>query len=84
VSSSFDIHTEFSQLCFDHTWLQTEYARLKDERDTAAYRAVGALDAAIVFCREGKPEDALSVLLAARSRYQTAEDALDELKVPRA
>lgn len=44
------------------TMFVTDYEKLAEQRDFAAYRAVGAMTAAIVFCREQRTHDALAVL----------------------
>lgn len=60
---------------------QTEYERLCDQRDVAAYRALGAITAAIAFCKQGDAEKALTVLNSARERYDVADAQLQQLKL---
>jgi hypothetical protein len=57
-----------------------EYKKLCQRRDVAAYRALGAMTAAICFCRQGMPEDALGVLRSALDRYEIADSSLQNLK----
>jgi Tfp pilus assembly protein PilF len=58
----------------------TDYERRSDERDIAAYRALGAMTAAICFCRQGKSEEALAVLTRALHNYERADSNLQQLK----
>jgi hypothetical protein len=55
----------------------SQYERLRIARDLAAYRAVGHIDAAICYCRQGDAKMALSILLNARATYNAAANALD-------
>ena len=55
-----------------------DYQRLRIARDLAAYRALGHIDAAICYCRQGDSQTALSILTDARRMYQKAADALDQ------
>jgi hypothetical protein len=58
----------------------SDYQRLSDARDVAAYRALGAITAAICFCREKRTDDALAVLTSALERYERADQNLQRLK----
>ena len=62
------------------TLFVSDYERLSEARDMAAYRALGALTAAICFCRQGKSKDALAVMTAALERYERADEKLQQLK----
>ena len=62
------------------TLFVSDYERLSDARDVAAYRALGAMTAAVCFCRQGKTEDALTVMTAALERYERADEKLQQLK----
>lgn len=57
--------------------MASQYERLRIARDLAAYRALGHIDAAICYCRQGDSKMALSILTSARSLYQAAAKALD-------
>ena len=54
----------------------SDYQRACIARDHAAYRAVGAIDAAICYCRNADPKMALSILLNARADYERADKNL--------
>lgn len=56
----------------------SQYERLRIARDLAAYRAVGHIDAAICYCRQGDAKMALSILMNARRMYEKADQALDQ------
>jgi len=56
----------------------SDYQRLRIARDLAAYRAVGHIDAAICYCRQGDSKMALSILMNARRMYEAADQALDQ------
>jgi hypothetical protein len=58
----------------------TEYEELVVARDHAAYRAVGAIDAAICYCKNGDTRTALSILLNARADYERADVRLQNHK----
>jgi hypothetical protein len=58
----------------------SDYEKLSDQRDVAAYRALGAMTAAICFCREGKADDALAVMTRALENYERADQNLQGLK----
>jgi hypothetical protein len=58
--------------------MATDYQRLRIARDLAAYRAVGHIDAAICYCRQGDAKMALAILMDGRALYQKAADALDQ------
>ncbi len=62
------------------TMFVTDYEKRSDERDIAAYRALGAMTAAICFCRQGKTEDALAILTRALENYERADSNLQQLK----
>ena len=57
-----------------------DHQRLSRDRDLAAYRAVGAIDAAICYCRQGADVEALNILTRARSYYELADSNLQSLK----
>ncbi len=57
-----------------------EYDRLCEQRDNEAYRALGAITAAICFCRQERSQDALAILTNAISRYETADAQLQQFK----
>ena len=58
----------------------SDYQKLAIARDYAAYRAVGAIDAAICHCRAGDAKTALSILLNARADYERADSKLQNHK----
>jgi hypothetical protein len=58
-----------------------EYQQLCEQRDFAAYRALGAITAAICFCRNHQTQDALGVLTSAIQRYEQADEKLQQLKL---
>ena len=62
------------------TMFVNDYDRLCDARDMAAYRALGAITAAICFCREKRSDDALAVLTQALQQYEKADQQLQNLK----
>lgn len=62
------------------TMFVTDYEKLAEQRDFAAYRALGAISAAICFCRQGMTQDALGVLSSALERYELADQRLQQLK----
>jgi predicted negative regulator of RcsB-dependent stress response len=68
------------QLAQQITMFVSDYDRLTDERDNAAYRAVGAITAAIRFCRDEQTKDALAVLTAALDRFEMADSNLQKIK----
>jgi hypothetical protein len=57
-----------------------EFQRLSRERDLAAYRALGAMDAAICYCRQGDSQEALSILTRGLAHYELADSKLQNLK----
>jgi hypothetical protein len=59
----------------------TDFDRLSDARDMAAYRALGAISAAICFCKQERPKDALAVLVSAMERYEAADQELQSFKI---
>jgi glutamine amidotransferase-like uncharacterized protein len=58
----------------------SDYQKLCIARDYAAYRAVGAIDAAICSCRRGDAETALQILTNARAEYERADTRLQNHK----
>ncbi len=62
------------------TMFVSDYEKLSDARDMAAYRALGAISAAICYCREGDAKAALGVLTSARDRYEQRDRELQNLK----
>lgn len=62
------------------TMFLSDHDRLSDARDREAYRALGAMTAAICFCREGKADDALAVMTRALENYERADQHLQSLK----
>ena len=56
-----------------------EYERLSTARDYAAYRVVGAIDAAVCYCRQDDSAMALRILLNARADYERADQNLQAL-----
>jgi hypothetical protein len=58
----------------------SDYEKLSDARDVAAYRCVGALTAAICFCRQKDLDAALTILTSALARYESAAEKLEALK----
>jgi hypothetical protein len=62
------------------TMFVSDYEQGCDLRDRAAYRALGAITAAICFCREGKTKDALHILTTAIERYEQANRELQRIK----
>lgn len=63
------------------TLFTDEYERLAEQRTNEAYRALGAITAAICFCRQERSKDALAVLTSAIERYEEADQALQQLKL---
>ena len=59
------------------TMFISDHDKLSDARDKAAYRCVGAISAAICYCRQEDPKAALSILKAALTAYEHAEAKLD-------
>ena len=59
----------------------TDYEQRSDARDMAAYRALGAMSAAICLLRQAKGQDALSILLSALERYELADRELQKIKI---
>jgi len=59
----------------------TDFDRLSDQRDMAAYRALGAISAAICFCKQNRAKDALAVLTSALERYEQADQELQSFKI---
>jgi hypothetical protein len=57
------------------------YDQLVEQRDMAAYRALGAMTSAICFCRQNRTQDALEVLTAAMTRYTAVEEQLVNFKL---
>jgi hypothetical protein len=58
-----------------------DYQRLRIARDLAAYRALGHIESAICYCRQGDARRALSILLNARATYESADKALHDFEV---
>ena len=58
-----------------------DYEKLVRERDMAAYRAVGSLDAAILCCEIDKPQEAVKILRRAREHYEAANHALKQAEI---
>jgi hypothetical protein len=58
----------------------SDYERFSTARDYAAYRALGAIDAAICYCRQGDAEMALRILTNARADYNHADLNLQTCK----
>ena len=63
------------------TLFGNRYDQLAEQRDMAAYRALGAMTSAICFCRQNRAQDALVVLTAAMQRYNDVEEQLVNLKL---
>lgn len=61
--------------------MASEYQQLRIARDLAAYRALGHIDAAICYCRQGNTEMALSILLNARATYEATARALENYTI---
>jgi predicted negative regulator of RcsB-dependent stress response len=59
---------------------KSEFERTAEQRDMAAYRALGAMTAAIVFCRQDDPKSALHILTTALQQYERADSQLQEIK----
>jgi hypothetical protein len=57
----------------------SDYEQRSDARDMAAYRALGAMTAAIRYCRDGNTEDALRILTCALDTYERANANLQAL-----
>lgn len=62
------------------TLFMSDFEKLEQARDMAAYRALGALTAAICFCRQKRTEDALAIMERALEAYERANDKLQLLK----
>lgn len=62
------------------TMFISDYEKLSDARDNAAYRCVGAISAAICYCRQQNTADALSILTRALEAYERAEQKLENYK----
>lgn len=62
------------------TMFVSDYEQLSDARDREAYRALGAMTAALCYCREQKLEDAEAVLKRALENYERADQKLQSLK----
>ena len=62
------------------TLFMSDYDRLGEQRDFAAYRALGSISAAIVFVRQQRTEIALEVLTRALETYERADSQLQQLK----
>ena len=58
----------------------SDYDRLAEQRDFAAYRALGSISAAIVFLRQNRNDVAREVLTRALETYERAESKLENLK----
>jgi hypothetical protein len=58
----------------------SDFDRLSTARDYAAYRALGAIDAAICYCRQGDAEMAMRILTNARADYNRADLNLQNFK----
>jgi len=58
--------------------LDNDYKKLSIARDHAAYRALGAIDAAICYCRNGDAVIALNILTKARAQYERANQKLQD------
>jgi hypothetical protein len=63
------------------TMFVSDYEKRSDARDMAAYRALGAMTAAIVFCQIGDAKAALRVLTEARDRYEQRDRELQKIKI---
>jgi len=59
----------------------SDYQKLRTARDLAAYRALGHIDAAICYCRQGDAQMALSILLNARATYEASARALENYAI---
>ena len=60
------------------TLFMSDYDRLAEQRDFAAYRALGSISAAIVFVRQNRIEIALEVLTRALETYERADSQLQQ------
>ena len=58
----------------------TSYEQICEQRDMAAYRALGAITAAICFCKKGDTRAALDILTKARDRFDQIDHELQTLK----
>jgi len=56
----------------------TDYQKLSRARDLAAYRALGHIDAALCYARQGDVKMVLSILLSAREQYEAADRKLQQ------
>jgi hypothetical protein len=57
-----------------------DYERACMDRDIAAYRALGSIASAIVFCKQDRPKDAIAVLTEAVERYDRADATVRTLQ----
>ena len=62
--------------------LDSDYQKLRIARDLAAYRALGHIDAAICYCKNGDTKMALSILTNARALYEAADKKLQDATSP--
>lgn len=62
-----------------HSLFISEYDRLSERRDLAAYQALGAITAAIRFCRENDSKSALHILTSAVDQYERTNAELQQL-----
>ncbi len=62
------------------TMFMSDYERLAEQRDFAAYRAVGAISAAICYCKNGEMKDVLHILTSALENYEMVANKLESLK----
>jgi hypothetical protein len=58
----------------------SDFERLCTARDYASYRALGAIDAAICYCRQGDSAMAMRILTNARADYNRADLNLQNFK----
>ncbi len=62
------------------TMFMSDYERLAEQRDFAAYRAVGAISAAICYCKNGQLSDVLHILTSALENYERIANKLEDYK----
>jgi hypothetical protein len=62
------------------TMFMTDYEKLAEQRDFAAYRAVGAISAAICYCKNGQLSDVLHILTSALEDYESVANKLEHFK----
>lgn len=62
------------------TMFVSDYDKLCDARDMAAYRAVGAISAAICYCRANDQKAALNILTSALASYEHVANKLESYK----